>query len=199
MQQLGFDQQFFFARTGTVDVDRGIDALFGGAAIKVHFHVAGTFEFLVNHVVHTAAGIDQCCGDNGERATFLDVARGTEEAFGPLQRIGVDTAGQDLAGSRYDGVIGARQTGDGIEQDHHIFLVLDQALGFFDHHFCDLHVARGGFVEGGGNHFTFHGTGHFGHFFGPLIDQQHDEHHLRMIGGNGVRNVLQHDGLAGLR
>ena len=39
---------------------------------------------------------------------------------------------------RHDGVVGARQAGDGIQQDHHVALVLDQALGFFDHHLGHL-------------------------------------------------------------
>ena len=50
-------------------------------------------------------------------------------------------------------------------------LVLDQTLGFFDHHFSDLNVARGGFVERRGYHLALHRPLHIGHFFGPLIDQ----------------------------
>jgi pimeloyl-ACP methyl ester carboxylesterase len=45
-----------------------------------------------------AAGIDQCGRDDGQRAALLDVARRAEESPWPLQRIGVDTAGQYPAG-----------------------------------------------------------------------------------------------------
>jgi len=61
-----------------------------------------------------------------------------EEALGALQRVGVDAAGQHLARGRHHGVVGAAQAGDGVQQDDHIALVLDQALGLFDHHFGDL-------------------------------------------------------------
>src|SRR3546814_3920710 len=64
--------------------------------------------------------------------------RGTEEALGALERVGVDAAGQHLARRGHDGVVGAAQAGDRIEQDHHVLLVLDQPLGLLDHHFGDL-------------------------------------------------------------
>jgi hypothetical protein len=52
---------------------------------------------------------------------------------------------------RHHRVEGAAQPRDRVEQDHHIALVLDQALGLFDHHFGHLHVPRGRFVEGRGD------------------------------------------------
>jgi hypothetical protein len=62
---------------------------------------------------------------------------------------------------------------------------------------CD--VAGGRFVEGRGDDLALDGAGHFGHFFRALVDQQHDQHDIRMVGGDGVGDVLQHHGLAGLR
>ena len=59
--------------------------------------VAGALELFEDHFVHAAAGIDQGGGDDGQRAAFLDIARGAEEALGPLQGVGVDAAGQHLA------------------------------------------------------------------------------------------------------
>jgi hypothetical protein len=123
---------------------------------------------------------------------FLDVARRAEEALGLLQRIGVDAAGQDLAGGGDDGVVGARQARDGVEQDHHVLLVLDQALRLLDHHLGHLHVPRGRLVEGGGDHFAAHRARHLGHFLRALVDQQHDQRDLRVVGDQGVRDVLQH-------
>jgi protoporphyrinogen IX oxidase len=41
-----------------------------------------------------------------------------------------------------------------LASDHDVAAVLDQALGFFDHHLCDLDVAHRGLVEGG-QHATF--------------------------------------------
>ncbi len=144
------------------------------------FHVAGALELLVDHVVHPRAGVDQRRGDDGQRAAFLDVARRAEEALGALQRVGVDTAGQHLARRRHDRVVGAGEPRDRVEQDDHVLLVLDQPLGFFDHHLGDLHVARRRFIEGRCHHFAAHRALHFGHFFRALVDQQHDQHALGM-------------------
>jgi hypothetical protein len=81
-----------------------------------------------------------------------------------------------------DGVVGARQTRDRVEQDHHVFLVFDQALGFLDHHFGDLHMACGRFVERAGHHLGAHGALHVGHFLRALVDQQHDDVALGVVG-----------------
>ncbi|MDT4783921.1 hypothetical protein FQZ97_162150 [compost metagenome] len=113
--------------------------------------------------------------------------------------MGVDTTGEHLAGARDHGVVGARQTGDGVEQDDHVLLVLDQALGLLDHHLGDLHVAGRRLVEGGGDHFAAHGALHLGHFFRALVDQQDDQVALGVVAGDVGRDVLQHDGLARFR
>src|SRR5713101_4062796 len=41
----------------------------------------------------------------------------------------------------------ARQARNRVEQDHDVALVFDQALGLFDHHVRNLHVARRRFVK----------------------------------------------------
>ena len=160
---------------GTVDVDRREHALLGDAAIQMDFRIAGAFEFLENDVVHLRTGIDQRGGENGQAAALLDVARRAEEALRPLQRIRIHAAGEHLAGARHHGVVGARETRDGIEQDDHVLLVLDQALGLLDHHLGHLHVAAGRLIEGRGHDLALHGARHLGHFLGPLVDEQHDE------------------------
>ena len=195
----GLGQQLFLARAGAIDVDGREDALLGDPAIQVHLHVAGALEFLEDHVVHPRAGIDQRRGDDGQAAAFLDIARGAEETLGPLQRVGIDTAGQHLARGRHDRVVGARQARDRIEQDDHVALVLDQALGLLDHHLRDLDVAAGRLVEGAGDDFAAHRARHLGDFLGTLVDQQHDQVALRMVGRDRRGDVLQQHRLAGLR
>ncbi len=113
--------------------------------------------------------------------------------------MGIDTTGEYLAGARDHGVVGTGQTGDGVEQDHHVFLVFDQALGLLDHHFGNLHVAGWRLIERRGNHFAAHGALHFGYFFRTLIDQQHDQVNFRVVTCDVRCNVLQHDGLTGFR
>ena len=112
------------------------------------FRVAGAFEFFKDDVVHARAGVDQSRGDNRERPAFLDIARRAKKSLGSLERVGVDTARENLAAGRDDRVMRARQTGNGVEQDHYVSFVLDQSLRFFDHHIGDLNVAGRGFVKG---------------------------------------------------
>ena len=199
MQFVRLDQQFFAAGTRFVQVNCRIDALFCQTAFQMHFHVAGTLEFFKDHVIHARTRFDQRRGDDGQRAAFFDIARGAEEAFWTLQRVRVDTTGQDLARGRDDGVVGARQAGDRVEQDHHVFFHFDQALGFFQHHLGHLHVARGRLVEGRGDDFAAHGALHFGHFFRTFVDQQHDQRDVRVICRDRMRDVLQDHGFTGFR
>ena len=112
------------------------------------FHVARALEFFVDHIVHARAGVDQCRGNDCQAAAFLDVACCAEEPLWPLQGVGVHAAGEHFSGGRHHGVVGPRQPRNRIEQDHDVFLVLDQALGFFQHHFSDLHMAGGRLIEG---------------------------------------------------
>ncbi len=85
------------------------------------------------------------------------------------------------------------------EQNHHVALVFHKALGLLDHHLGDLHVARWRLVEGRGNDLALHRALHVGDFLGPLVDQQHDQIALGMIGRDRVGDVLQQHGLAGAR
>src|SRR6266850_7829916 len=101
--------ELFLARAGAVDVHRREDALFRDAPVEVNFAVAGAFEFLVDDVVHLGAGVDQRRGEDGQAAAFLDVARGAEEALGPLQGVRIHATRQHLARGGNHGVVGPRE------------------------------------------------------------------------------------------
>ena len=148
MQHILRRDEVFLAGTRLQDVDRGEDPLIGNLTVKDDFRVTGALELFEDDLVHTAARIDQGGRDNGQGAAFFDIAGGTKEALGPLQGVGVNTSGQDLTGRRHHGIVGAAQTGHGVEQDDHIALVFDQALSLFNDHFGDLHVTGCGLVEG---------------------------------------------------
>ncbi len=83
------------------------------------------------------------------------------------------------------------------EQDHDIELVLHKPLRLFDDHFGDLHMPGGRLVEGRADDLAAHGALHVRHLFGTLIDKQHDEIALGVIGGDGVGYILEKNGLAG--
>src|ERR1700733_9952246 len=85
------DEEFFFTRSTTLDVDGRKDALVDELAVEDDFHVAGALELFEDDFVHTRAGIDEGAGDDGERATFFDVAGRSEEALGALQGVRVHT------------------------------------------------------------------------------------------------------------
>ena len=92
-----------------------------------------------------------------------------------MQGVFVDAAGQHLAGSGLDGVVGAGQAGDRVEQDDHVLLVLDQSLGFSMtiSATATWRVAGSSKVEATTSPLT--GAGHFGDFFRTLVDEQHDQ------------------------
>src|SRR3989442_1764028 len=199
LQLVLLEEQLFLARARLLDVDGGEDALVHEAPVEMDFHVAGALELLEDHIVHPAARVHDGGGHDGQRAPLLDVARLREEAARPLQRVGVETAREHLAGGRDDGVVGAREARQRVEQDHHVPLVLDQPLGLLDHHVGHLDVALRRLVEGGRDDLALHRALHVGDLFRPLVDEQHDEVDLRVVLGDGVGQLLQHHRLTGAR
>src|SRR5205807_2469548 len=75
-------EKFFAASAGEGDVDGREDTAFGQLAVQDKFHVAGSFKFFVDDIVHTATCIYQGGGDNCQAATFFNFTGGTKEAFG---------------------------------------------------------------------------------------------------------------------
>src|SRR6185503_9117309 len=143
------DEQLLFTGAALLDVDRREHAAIRELAIEMDFQVTRALELFEDDFVHARAGVDERGGDDGQRAPLLDVARRAEEALRALQRVAVHAARQHLARRRDDGVVGASETCNRVEQDHHVLLVLDEALGLFDHHLGDLYVPLRRLVERG--------------------------------------------------
>ena len=116
-----------------------------------------------------------------------------------MQRVGIDAAGEDLAARRNHGVVGPGQAGDAVQEDDDVLAVLHEPFGLLDDHLGHLHVTCRRFVEGGADHFADHRPLHVGDLFRTLVDEQHDEHGIRVVVGDGLGDVLQHHGLAGAR
>ena len=165
----------------------------------MQLHVAGALELLVDDFVHPRAGVDQRRGDDRQRAAFLEVPRGAEEPLRPLQRVRVEAAGEDLSGGGLHVVVGAGEAGDRVEQDHDVLAVLDHPLRLLDHHLGHGDVARRRLVERRGDDLAVHRALDVGHLFRPLVDQQHDEVGLLVVGEDRVGQRLEERRLAGPR
>ena len=77
--------------------------------------------------------------------------------------------------------------------------MLDLALGLLDDHLGNLDVAGLRLVEGRTHDLAANGSLHVGDLFGALVDQQHDQMHVRMVGGDRICDGLQQHRLAGTR
>ena len=77
--------------------------------------------------------------------------------------------------------------------------LLGQPLAAFDDQLRQAHVALDVAVQAAGHHLALDAPLHVGDFFGPLVDQQHDQLHVGIVVRDGLADVLQHDRLAGPR
>ncbi len=73
------------------------------------------------------------------------------------------------------------------------------SLSLLEHDSGNLDMALCWLVEGRGDNLCIHGAGHVGNLLRTLVDEQHHEVSLRMVGCDGVGNILHEDGLTGLR
>ena len=63
----------------------------------MNFAITGAFEFLKNHFVHSAAGINQRGSNNGQATAFFNFPGCTEKTFWALQCIGINTTRQHFS------------------------------------------------------------------------------------------------------
>src|SRR3954469_8492052 len=98
-------QQFFLPSARALDIDGGKYTPIHQGSIEMDFHVTGALEFFKNHFIHSGTSIYQSSGNNGKRATFLNIPGSTEKALRFVKGIGVDTTGKDLSGVRLHGVV----------------------------------------------------------------------------------------------
>ena len=82
----------------------------------MQFHVARALELLKDYLVHLAAGVGEGGGYDGQRTASFNVACRTEEALGLVHGVGIHTAGEHLAAGGSDGIVGACQTCDAVQE-----------------------------------------------------------------------------------
>ena len=77
----GFDFGAIFTAAGMAKLGQ---IIVGDLAVEHDFAVTGALELFEDDLVHLRAGVDQRGGDDRERAAFLDIAGGAEEALRTL-------------------------------------------------------------------------------------------------------------------
>src|SRR5690606_11452542 len=165
-------QQLFTPRRRLLDVEGREYAALLQLAAEVQLHIAGSFEFLVDHVVHFAAGIHQTGGDDRQAATFFDVARRAKDALWRVNGRRIESAGQGATAGWHNQIVGARQARDAVEQHDDMALDFDQPLGTVERHFGDAHVVLHRVVERRGDDLRVHRAIHIRDFFRTLADQR---------------------------
>ena len=89
---LSAQQQIVSSGAGAQDVDSRENPLLGQLPVQHELHVARTLELLVNHVVHTASGVHQSRGQDGQASALPHIAGSAEETLGHIQGRRVKTA-----------------------------------------------------------------------------------------------------------
>ena len=87
-----------------------------------------------------------------------------------------------------------KQAGERVEQDDDISLQLDHPLGLFQNDFRHVNMFFGRFVERAGDDLGIRADDqslHFRHFFGTLVDEQHEDVTFRVILQNGVGHLRE--------
>ena len=94
-------------------------------------------------------------------------------------------------------VVGSGDASERVQEDDHVFAGLDYAPAALDHEAGEPDVGLKVLVVGGGNDFSFDGALKIGDFLGALVDEQDEDVHFGMVGGDGVGDLLENGGLAG--
>lgn len=177
--------------TALVDVYGREYALFGELAVKVYLHVACALEFLVNYIVHAAAGLDEGGSNYGKAASVFDVAGSAEEALGLMQRSRIHTAGKSLTGGGDGNVVGAGKAGYGVYEDYHVLALLHQAHSALLGHLGHAGMMLRQLVKGGVQYLTLYAALHIRDFLGPLVYEQHYKGNVGIVVGYSVGYVLE--------
>ena len=199
VQRVGIEQFLLTPRPRLRDVDRGPDPPVRKLAVEHQFHVSRTLELLENEFVHPAAGVDQGRRHDRQRPPFLEHAGRGEQLLGDVERLDIDTARHRAARVADPLVEGPGHAGDRVHQQEHVLARLGHPLAAFDHQLRQPDVALHVTVEATGHHLSLDGPAHVSDFLGTLVNEQHHELKIGMIGRDRLRYLLQEHGLAGAR
>ena len=187
------------ARAALGDVNGRIEPAIRELAVEDQLHVARAFELLENQLVHARTGVHQRRGEDGQRAAFLDLARGGEHLARDFQRTGIHAAGHRAAAAAVDAVVGAGHAGDGVEQHEYILARLHDAAAALDDEARKADVRVQVLVVRGGDDLRLHRALEVGNFLGALVNEQHDAVDFGVVDVDGVGDLFEDGGLAGAR
>src|ERR1700737_559834 len=142
-------EQVIAACPGFQNMNRRINPFFHQGPIQVQLHIAGSFEFLENDLVHAALRINQSSRQDRQATSFLTVSRGSEEPFWLEQSLRFNATGHDSPFAGLKRVVTTCQPGDAVEKDYNIFPEFDETLCPFAHQLSHLDVPRRAFIKCG--------------------------------------------------
>jgi hypothetical protein len=109
-------------------------------------------------------------------------------------------AREDLAAALLHVVVRTRHARDRVEEDDDVLAALDQAPGPLGDDLGHRDVVLRREIRGGGDHFAPRDApAKIRDLFRALVDQEHDDVHVRIVDLDGVGHALQQRRLAGLR
>src|SRR5699024_12605066 len=95
----------------------------------------GSFELLVNDIVHLTSGIYKCSGKNGKASALPHVSCGSEKACRHMQGRRIQTTGKGTSARRYNKVVGSCKSGNTVKQNDNIFFMLNKTFCTLNQHF----------------------------------------------------------------
>ena len=128
LQDLGREQQPRGACRLWLSSDEGTRASYRRAG-SGDFAVARALNSSKITFVHAAAGIDQAVAMMVRLPPSSILRAAPKKRLGRCSALESTPPESNLAAGGHDVVVGARQAGDGVEQDHHVLLQLHEALG----------------------------------------------------------------------
>ncbi len=128
----------------------------------------------------------------------VDLPRAAEKALRPLERLGVQTAGERPAGALLDRVVRPRQAGERVHDQHDVLTQLDPPAGALERELRHRHVLLRRIVEARRDHLADAHRLHLEDFLGPLVHQQDEQAGLGIVRADSLGDGLEHHRLARL-
>src|SRR5438477_12252263 len=101
-------------------MNRRVKPLLLQRAIKMQLHVARSFEFFKDKLVHAATCFHQSSREHSEAPAFFDISGGAEKFLWLDKRLCFDAARHDAAFAGLQVIIASRKPGETIEQKHNV-------------------------------------------------------------------------------